>query len=356
MKKFLKLPKWLLIIFGVLVVIRMALPAVLLHNINKFLKDFSPRLEAQVGDLDFGIIRGAYKIEDMKAYLEGKGDNPFLVVDSVDVSISWREIFKGRFLTDITIEGLEFELSEKLMDEVKAELATHKKDAEEAGDKVFPAQISRVDIRNSKFEYYDIKELPLVLSGITGRVSNATPTPESPLMFFSIKGTFMDSSTVKTAGYVNLQEKPNPWTAGLELRDFETKKVNDFLRTKVPLTFTQGRLDLYSEMKSENGRLEGYIKPFLEDFKMIGNQKDFKGFKHAGVEIASAAVNGLLQRNENETLATKILFKHDQAGFDWNASEAINKTLENKFGEKLEPGLENRYQLEIRPTQKGDKT
>lgn len=354
MNKLKKIPRWLLVVIGILLVIRLVLPAIILSNLNKFLKDFSPHLEAHIGELDLHIIRGAYEFENIKVFIKGSEKDPFFFADSVDVSISWRELFRGRLLTDIVGDELQFKYSKEVLKAAKAQMKDMKKEErKEVKEKVFPLKVAKIELKDSKFQYDEIRGLPLTLSDIDATMSNVTPSEDSPISFINLKADAMGSSKLKVSGTANPAKDPIEWSVGGEMMNFNLKTMNEFLRVKAPISFTKGTMDLYTEVKSENGRIEGYLKPFMKDMRMVGNEKDFKNLKHFGIELAAAGVNAILKRNENETLATKIVFSYDNENFDWNASKAIGDTLANKFGEELKPGLENRYQLDSLPG-KGD--
>jgi len=347
---FKRVPKWLLITLGILIALRIVLLFAIVPVANRILKTYSSHFEGRIEDVDLHFFRGAYQVEGIQAYFKDKPDETFLKIREVDVSLAWRDLFWGRLQTDIQIDGLRLSYSKKLLNAAKAQLEDmNQEDREEVKETLFPLRVASFSLQNSSVDYSEIPQFPVRVSDVNLRVSNVTPTPKSPVTFLNLTAELQDSAKLKVTGVADPTKKPVEWSLGAEMMDFNLPAVNGFLRTKGPLSFTNGTMDVYSEMKSENGQIEGYLKPFIENMKVIGNKRDFKNLKHFGLELGSAAINGLLKRDENETLATKIVFSYQPGNFQWNASKALGSTLENTFDEELQPGLENRYQTDALP-------
>ncbi|MBC7420255.1 MAG: DUF748 domain-containing protein [Bdellovibrio sp.] len=338
-----------------LVAIRAVLPSIVLPKVNSYLKDFSEIYVFHIEDLDISILRGAYRFEGLTGQLRKQKEN-FIQAKYIDVSLSWREIFRGRILTDVVADSVKFVLTQELMAGSKKQPAAKTiGEGKKAKEKLFPFNASRIDIRNSDFLFADVSGLPpelqLKVTGLDGRLNNVTTSPEDPISLFVGKGSLMNSGLIKVVGELNRSQKPLDWNFDVEVKEFEATKLNSFLKRKGPLTFEQGSLDLYGEIKSENGKLEGYVKPFLKKATFIGDQNDFKSFKHFGIEITVAALNALLKSSKDKSVATKIIFSYTKDDFQWNASHAISTAIAHGFQDKVEPGLENLYSLNLKKPQ-----
>lgn len=339
------------IIVGVLLVlaaVRMVLPSVLLAQTNKFLGSFSQEYSLHIDDLDLALFRGAYRFEGLTGNLRAH-EEPFLNVDRIDISLAWLELFKGHIQTHVFIDGMKFVLSTEFLEAVKGNKDVTKKDARNAGDKLFPMDVTRIDIKNSELQVGDVKDLPRELrwrvSQIEGRLTNAIPSKENPISLITLKGALFDHADLKILAQYKPQETPVPWYSAIELRNFELKNANDLLRRKVSLTFKEGTLDLFGEAKSENNNIHGYVKPFMKKADIVGDTKDFKNLKHFGIEVGTAAANIILRTSSQHVVATKVDFSYVKGKFDWNASKAISEAVKNGFQTKLAPGIENQYEL-----------
>lgn len=338
-----------LAVIGALIALRIALPGILLVQANKFLADFSPAYSLHMDDLDFSLWRGAYRFEGLKGETKANGQK-FFEAEVIDVSVAWRELIRLRLLTDIEIHKPTVILTREAYDAVTASDADPKKDADKVASRLFPLRIERVTVDQGNLQLAEIVNLPEAerwrITGVRGRISNLTSTKRSPYTFLSAEGKIMDTSDVHVVAKASTQIKPVPWEAELELRHFDLVRANPWLKRWVPLTFTSGKADLYGEALSKDGRIDGYVKPFFSDVKVLSRREHYLGLKHFGIEVVAAFANRFLRTPSDKTVASDIDFEYDSAdGFRWKKGVALTAALENGFGRPLAPGIEDRYDL-----------
>ena len=251
-----------------------------------------------------------------------------------------RELFKGKIVTDIEVTGLDLSYS-KLLKEALAK-TPKKEDAQEAKDKLFPVEVVRLDIQNSKIK---IDHFP-AFTGIEGRITNLLADKNNPLSFLNLKATLFGHSVLKVAGNLKTLEKPMAWSIDSELHGFDLTAANQFLKQKVPLTFTKGKLDVYAEAKSEEGVIEGYVKPFMKNVDIMKAEENLKGAKHWFIEVIAAIGNLVLRTTDKKSVATLIPFTMDTSGVHVDKGEALSKAIQHGFEQKLSPGIEDRLELE----------
>lgn len=335
-------------IFVFLLAVRAVMVPVAHKELNKFLATFSPTLHFHMADLDVHILRGAYSFDGITGKVKGQ-KNPFLKIEKVDVSIAWREIFQGKVVTDIEVTAPEFSYTKELKDAIAA--SPKKKDqADTAKDKLFPVEIERVDVKQGSVTLDDYPSLEenkkFSVSNIEGRITNLTADKKFPLSFYNLKATVLGNAVVKTTGHVNTIAKPIEWDVDGELQGFDLTTANQFLKRKVPLTFTKGKLDLYAEAESTNGKVEGYVKPFMKNIDVMKTEENFKGPKHWFVEVITAVGNLVLRATDTKSVATRIPFSMDKGGFHVDSGEALSKAIQHGFEQQLSPGVEDKYELE----------
>lgn len=331
------------LIIALLVVFRIVLPSILLHQANKYLSEFSPTYYLHMEDLDISIIRGAYRFEEVIGKLKGD-DKTFLSIKSVDVSIAWREVFRGRIVTDIVTDNLDFLFLKDM-----SKLSNPKSEAQDVKETLFPVSVESLELHRAQIVFEEYPSLDessrLKIENISGEINNLTPTKNQQVSAFNLSGSLQGSSQTNFIGELNMFVKPLLWDVDVELKDFDLTKLNPVLIRKLPLTFTKGKLDLYAEAKNDNQIIKGYVKPFIKDIDVVANKEHFKGIKHFGIEILTALGNLILRNSTNKTVATYVDFTYDKT-FNTNTSQAISKAIENGFSKKLPPGLENKYHLD----------
>ena len=331
------------ILVAVLIVFRMILPSILLHQTNKYLSEFSPTYYLHMEDLDISIIRGAYRFEEVTGKLKGD-DKTFLSIKSVDVSIAWREIFRGRIVTDIVTDNLDFLFLKDM-----SKLSNPKEEAKDVKETLFPVSVESVDLRRAQIvfeEYPSLDETSrLKIENINGQITNVTPTEEQQISAFNLSGSLQGDAQTVFIGELNMFKRPLLWDVDVEMKNFDLSKLNPVLIRKLPLSFTKGKMDLYAEAKNDNKIIKGYVKPFIKDIDVIANKEHFKGIKHFGLEILTALGNLILRDSKNKTVATYVDFTYNGT-FNVDTSQGISKAIENGFSKKLPPGLENKYHLD----------
>lgn len=325
--------------FMLLVAIRLVMQPIIHKQLNSFLSQFSPELTFHIDDLDIHLIRGAYVFESVTGKIK-ESKHQFLSIEKVDTSIAWRELFKGKVVTDIEVTGLDFSYS-KALKEVLAK-TPKKEDAKEAKDKLFPVDVVRLDIQNSSLK---LDKFP-AFTRIEGRVTNLLADKDNPLSFLNLKATAFGHSVIKLAGQLKTLEKPMAWSMDGELQGFDLTEANQFLKEKVPLTFTKGKLDVYAEAKSEEGIVEGYVKPFMKNVDIMKVEEHLKGAKHWFIEVIAAIGNLILRTSDKKSVATLIPFTMDKSGVHVDKGKALSKALQHGFEQKLSPGIEDRLKIE----------
>ncbi len=338
---------WGVILF--LIIARAVTPIFILRQTNKFLANFSETYSGHIEDFDISLIRGAYQMEGFSLRLKAQPEEEFVFIQVVDVSIAWRELFMGKINTDIEVDKAKLVITNKIMNAFSKQPNESKKDSEEAASKLFPVRVGRIDVKNSNFEFAELLSIPEAqrwrISNMQGRLSNVTANENAPLSLLSARGDLFNSSTIKIVSQLNLLKKPIAWDVDVELREFNLPNANGFLKNKVPMTFTSGKLDLYSEIRSEKNSIQGYVKPFLHKIDVVANAEVFNGFKQFAIEVSAATANLILRSAKDKTLATKVLFSYEKGEFNINSAKAISEAFKNGFSEKIPEGIDDEISL-----------
>lgn len=343
------------ILIALIAVGRIMLEPVLLKKANNELAGLSDVFEFHIGDLDIRILKGAIGLSEITGK-DKKTGKEFVSVADVETSIAWRELFKGRVLADVAVSGAGLNFSQALVPKFKSfqkemkEKFAKKEDEPKKDEKEKEAvRVASLVLTNSSVTFADYPSLKPGesphLSNIEASVKNLTPIGKAPTSSFDLTATVLDAGKLRSEGELNLLAKPMKWSVDGELLDFDLSSANRFLKKKVPMTFTKGVLDLYAEAKSEDGKIEGYVKPFAENVDMMRTNEDFKGPKHWIIELITATGNFILHAPDKKSVATRIPFEVEGKTVDVDKSQGILKAIQHGFQEKLEKGIEDKFKL-----------
>jgi hypothetical protein len=331
----------------------------ILSQINSTLATVSPLFIGHISDFDIHLYRGAYSLENIEFRLREHPEERFFMARNVDLSISWRKILEGKLTMDIAADKASVILTDQVMKAFQKNSKQAEADSKKVASHIFPMRIERVDVRNSDFQFADLLSIPEAerwkMTNIQGRMSNVTATKEVPASLLTLQASLFGSSPVKLVATLNTVDQPITWDTDAELKGFQLPNANGWLKKKLPLTFTSGTLDLYSEIRSQNGRIEGYVKPFVHKADVIAQDESFKGLKHFGIEVTTAMANLILRNAKEKTLATKVLFSYEAGKFQINSAKALSEAIKNGFSEKINEGLDNEISLSDQKLKPKDK-
>lgn len=327
-----------------LIVARVVLPSIILARLNTYLAHFSPVYAIHIGDLDLGVLTLSYAGKDTEGRYK-KDDSLFFKTKNVRVQISFVELLHGRILTNVQIEDGTFILTKALLEGSRKPTARPKEAARLAAKKMFPLRIAVIELHKSSLDFSDFvsqdSKTQWRVSDIEAKILNINPLPENPYSSLFAEGKMLDKYPFKIVAKAKRLEQPLAWKADIVTKDFFLPAVNSVLLYAVPFSFTKGSLDLYSEIKYENGQLLGYIKLFMKDVQVLHAGQDFKSVKHFAFEVAGAFANFMLKRADDKALATKISFKEKDGHFSIEGGEAALAAIKHGYVKPLTPGIEH---------------
>ncbi|WP_158795496.1 DUF748 domain-containing protein [Pedobacter sp. L105] len=308
MKKFLK-PSYIIIIviLMLVVIIRIALPGIVKNYVNKKLNEL-PGYTGHVADIDIHLIRGAYVIKGLE--LRKKVDPakyPFLTIDHADLAIEWRALFKGRLASKIVADRpvINILATEDLSKEPSKDSWTKTVKA------LMPITINRLQVNDGRFAYLDFQKKPnvnlhidhlqLTAINLANVQKAASPLPST----VTLSGTSIGNGHLQAHMKVNVLKDIPDFDMGMQLTGVNLISLNGFLEANVKFDIERGDLSVFSKLKLTNGEMDGYVKPFIKDLKVLNVKKDIK--KKGGIlRVAKKAIVGLFAKAVENPKTKKI--------------------------------------------------
>lgn len=340
--------KWwrtVLIIVGVLVLIRAALPYVLL----RFANDRLMKTEGYYGhirDLDLALIRGAYTLQGF--YLDKKDSatderTPFLSAGEIDLSVHWGALLHGRIVGELVVDTAEVRFTKEA-----AEPADLQKDTASFGDLLhdfMPLKINRLEFHNSAVRYVDPTSSPKVdvqLSDVDLLATNLTNVVDKS----KVLPARVEASAGLYGGHLSLDMGLDPLAKqptldmNVELTTTELAQLNELLQAYASVDVSKGTMSLYSEIATKDGAFTGYVKPVIKDLKVLGPEDRNDSFFHKLYEGLVGAVGSVLTNPRKEQIATKVELKGKLSDPSTGVIYAVIQLLRNAFIQALIPALD----------------
>jgi len=159
-----------------------------------------------------------------------------------------------------------------------------------------------------------------------------------------VAGRFMGSGTARA--HARFREQPSgPFLdLGAAIENASLPSINDLLRSFVHFDVAAGTFSVYTEMKIENGRISGYVKPLFQHVQVYDPRQDQK--KSLGQKIkeklANVAAKVLTNRQHHDVATVADLGgRVDQPHTSiWQIAW---RAIGNAFVKAILPGFEHTY-------------
>lgn len=342
------------VIILLLIITRMILPSIVKNYVNKVLEDM-PGYSGYVEDVDLHIYRGAYAIEGLVLQEEDTSqDNtpqkePLLSIRRIDLSVEWKAVWKGAFVGEVLLQNPQ--LNFVAQQEPQQEETTATEEAEHWSETIknlMPLTINEFKISRGSMIFRDPHARPkvdvhldnfdLIATNLTNAEENTQKLPSG----LYASGKTVGGGNLKAEGKINLLKKIPDLDINMELTGVDLKALNDFMKAYGKIDVERGRFSLYSELKLMNGEIDGYLKPFFEDLKILNWEKDKKedGFFRAVWEAIAGLVAEGVENQPRDQVATQVPLNGNINQPEPNVWKTIVNILKNAFVEAFNKGIE----------------
>jgi hypothetical protein len=337
-------------ILVLLVIVRIALPHIILHYANKTLDEMDG-YRGHIEDIDLALIRGAYKIDSIylhKVDSLTQKETPFLGASLIDLSLEWRALLKGSLVGEIIVDNplVRFEKEKVEPKDVQKDSSDFRK----VLDEFMPLEINRLEFRNGRLQYVDNTSRPKVDISMT----------DVDVVALNLKNSY-DSAAVLPAsinakatiyeGRLDLKMKLNPlaevptFDLNAEWKNTNLVKLNEFFQAYAKVDVNKGTFGLYTEIAAKEGTFTGYVKPLIEDIDVLGREDRKDNILRKLWEGISGTVTEIFENQSEQTFATKIPLKGEIEDPKANIWFAIIQILQNAFINALQPAIDQQINL-----------
>lgn len=351
---------FLLVVLGVILAARIALPYVVLHYANKTLAGMEG-YRGHIEDIDIALIRGAYKIDSIylnKVDSASGKETPFFAASFIDLSVEWKALFHGSIVGELEFENPELRF---ILDKVEPkDLQEDSTDFRKLLDDFMPLKVNRFAINNGSIRYIDNTTTPKVDIGLTDLQAVATNLKNSYDSSALLPASVIARATVYE-GTLALNIKLNPlaqqptFDMNAELKNTNLVLLNEFFQAYAKVDVNKGVFGLYTEVAAKDGGFTGYVKPLVKDLDILGieDRKD-NIFRKLWEAIAGGA-GELFENQPKDQVATKIPFEGRLDNPRPNIWITIANTLQNAFIRALQPSIDNEINIASVDAEKEEK-
>lgn len=350
--------KVLLGVIIALVIFRLFLPGIVRRYVNNKLNAL-PGYAGHVDDIDISLYRGAYVIKGL--LLKKKTDPakyPFIAIERADLSVEWRALFKGRLVGEVILgrPAVHILATEEISKEPSKESWTKTVKA------LMPMTINRLQVNNGKLAYVDLNKKPVTdlhidhMQMTALNLANVQKVGKRLPSHVSLTGTSIGGGRLKADMDVNALKDIPDLDLGLSLTGTDLLSLNQFFEANAKMDVERGRIDIFSKFTLLDGEINGYVKPFISDLKVLDVKKDIK--KKGGLlRVVKKAVVGLFAKaatnKKTKKIATVVPIKGNIKDPKTSGWATFVGVLRNAFVHAFHESLSN--ELKFRQQDNGEK-
>jgi hypothetical protein len=311
-------PRNTVIVIGViallLIAARVALPYFVKHKVNERLASI-PGYAGRVENVGIGLIRGAYTLDDLAIFkVNGAARQPFFKAVHIDFSVAWRELFRGKVVSEIYADDVELNfVAAGTPDESQKDVDRR---WQEVVQDIFPLEITHFEVNKGSVRYQDITRQPhvdvfinnmrLFATGLRNRAGErggefpAEITLKGDTLGGGKLELFVQAEPLAAQPHFHLSAK----VEGVNLPD-----LNESLKAYANVDVGRGTFQMAAEMAGKDGGFQGYVKPFFENLD-FNNLEDKK--KNVFTRVWENVVGGLawlVKNKARDQVGTRIPFQ-----------------------------------------------
>lgn len=157
----------------------------------------------------------------------------------------------------------------------------------------------------------------------------------------NLRGKFMGSGDTLAEATFRPEKNGADFDLDLKIENARLPSMNDLLRAYGNVDVVAGTFSLYSEISVEENRIDGYIKPLLEDVDVYDQRQDKEeGIFKKMYEGLVGGVSGLLENDPREEVATRVDISGPVEDPEASTLETILLLIQNGFFNAILPGFE----------------
>lgn len=335
---------------AVLIVIRLFLPAIVLHYANKRLAEMDGYY-GHIDGIDIALWRGAYKIKHIylnKVDSTTRKQTPFFAAGLIDLSVQWEALFHGSIVGELEFDSVGMRFTKDKVEPVQVK--NDKGTLKDLIDDFMPLQINRFEVHEGSLQYVDEHRKPRVDIKTTNTHILATNLKNAEDSVVLLPATVVASATVYD-GALSFNMKINPLAAtptfdmNLEVKNTNLVKMNDFFKAYANLDVNRGSFSMYGEAAAKQGKFKGYVKPLIKNLDVLGPEDRKNSFFQQLYEGIVGTVADLLKNRKTGQIATKVPFEGSTEKMESDTWYIIATVLRNAFIEALKNSIDREISI-----------
>ena len=348
-----------LTVLFVIIIIRLILPYIVLHYVNKSLAEMSGYY-GHVEDIDISLYRGAYVVNNL--YINRvdtatlKQTDLFKAPD-IDISIEWKSLFHGRIVSELEFREPVLKFTEDAAEPEQMEKDTN--DFRKMLKTFTPISVNRFEVYDGTIAYVDPNVKPKVdvrmseTHIIARNLSNVADTSALPARVLATAGVYGGHLDFNMR--INALAEDPTYDLNLELKNADLKRLNEFFQAYGKFDVNKGTFGMYMELAAKDKKFIGYVKPFIKDLDVVGHEDRNDNILRKIWEGIVGIAGDILKAPKSDQIATKVPLVGTYDNRTIGTWYAVFAALRNGLIQGLVPTLDNQVNIKtVNAVKKGE--
>ncbi|UXX80300.1 DUF748 domain-containing protein [Reichenbachiella carrageenanivorans] len=352
--------KSILLILGLLTTIligaRLYLPTFLTRYVTQVVQGI-PGYTGGVENIDVHLVRGAYSIHGLHIDKEERGVvQHFFESKRTDVSIQWKALFDGAIVGEIAFDQPKLNIVAK--QEKESDTPSMTPDWTKPIKELIPLQINQLRVHQGQIHYLDHYSSPKVdiylnqLDLHASNLSNATDQANKLPAHVTAQATSIGGGRLDMSMDINVLKEVPDFDMDLIFEEISMPALNDFIKAYSKIDVEEGLFSLYMEVSALDGTLNGYLKPVIEDLKIVKWKADKDEPLKLIWELIASGIVEIFENQPNNRTATKIPITGKLNKAKAKYWLAMVNVLKNAFIEAIEKKTDQSIKIKTQPNKK----
>ncbi|HXH82461.1 MAG TPA: DUF748 domain-containing protein [Candidatus Tectomicrobia bacterium] len=174
----------------------------------------------------------------------------------------------------------------------------------------------------------------LVIENVSNHRTEGTATAR-------LTGRFMGSGATTVTAAFRPEVRGPDFDLDVRIENTDMRTMNDLLRAHAGIDVVSGVFSVFSEIRVQNRRVDGYVKPLFRDLDVHARQQDAqKGFFAELKERAADVLGKVLKNEPREEVATVTRISGPLQNPNPSTWQALLNLVRNAFFDAILPGFE----------------
>lgn len=338
-----------LAVLGVLaVLVRIMLPQWVTDELNRRMAEMGD-YRGLVADVDLNLYRGAYRIHGLRIEKRnGEAPVPLLDVPRLDLSIRWRDLFRGALVGQAQFHSPRLNFVDGRSE--GEDQTGRGVDWRERLEALFPLRLDRVVVHDGTVAFLNpftepaVELQALAVEGTASNLTNVRDASGRRVADVEARARILGDAPVELSARFDPFGRFEDFSLDLRVQQVELPRLNDLTRAYAAIDLSRGRGDLVLELEAADGRLTGYAKPLLNDLEILDWEQDVERDGDNPLRLLweglGEVLSELFSNQPKDRFATRIPIEGDIGDPDTGTLDAIAGILRNAFVQAYEAHFE----------------